>query len=174
MHTLGKKHGLVIFDPVAIDELCIKFALDNLLAKTPKDKQNDVTSVTVKQNDRWPICLDDLVVSEIPFPITLSRKEIEEVTKDIENQIVSRDYTLVDAASYLTVYRPFYNNTPSKGAEKEIDRANDHMKRVLVYHPQEDYIDSTATTHPFGSRTTVYDKKDEFFDDLQKIIGPKK
>ena len=72
MHSLGKKHGLVVFDPVAIDELCIKFALDRLLAKTPKERQNEITSVRVTQNDRWPICLDDLVAPDIPLPVTMS------------------------------------------------------------------------------------------------------
>lgn len=174
MHNLGKKHGLVIFDPVAIDELCIKFSLDRLLEKTPKERQNEIISVRVTQNDRWPICLDDLVAPDIPLPVTLLRNEIEEVVKDIGNQIASRDYTLVDASSYLTVYRPFYNKKQSKGAEKEIDRANDHMKRVLVYHPKEDYVDSAATTHPFGSRTKTYDMEKNFFGDLQNLVDQKK
>ena len=174
MHRLGKKHGLVVFDPVAIDELCIKFALDRLLARTSKERQREITSVKVTQNDRWPICLDGLVTPDIPLPATLPRNEIEDVVKDVGNQIASRDYTLVDAASYLMVYRPFYNKKPSKGAEKEIDRANDHMKRVLVYHPREDYVGSAATTHPFGSRTKTYDTKEDFFGDLQRLIRQKK
>ena len=174
MHSLGKKQGLVIFDPVAIDELCIKFALDKVLAKATKKRHNNVASVKVTQNDRWPICLDDLVAPDMPLPITLPKNEIDEVVKDIENQIASRDYTLVDASSYLTVYRPFYNKIPSKGAEKEINRANDHMKRVLVYHPKEDYVGSAATTHPFGSRTKTYDIKEDFFKDLQTLSKQKK
>ena len=175
MHALGKKHGLVIFDPVAIDELCIKFALDRLLARTPEAERDKIKSVSVTEDDRWPICLEGLVAPDIPLPVTLPRREIEEAVRDIGNQIASRDYTLVDASSYLTVYRPFYNKKPSKGAEKEIDRANDHMKRVLVYHPEEDYADSTAaTTHPFGSRTKTHDTKEDFFEDLQKIIRRKR
>ena len=174
MHSLGKNHGMVIFDPVAIDELCIKFALDKMLAKTPEKRKNEITNVTVTQNDRWPICLDDLIAPDIPLPVALPRNEIEEVVKDIGNQIASRDYTLVDASSYLTVYRPFYNKIPSKGAEKEIDRANDHMKRVLVYHPKEDYVNSVATAHPFGSRTKTYDLMKDFFEDLQRLIKQKK
>ena len=130
--------------------------------------------VEVTLNDRWPICLDDLIMPDMPLPVTLSRKEIEEVIKDIGNQIASRDYTLVDASSYLMVYRPFYNKILSKGAEKEIDRANDHAKRVLVYYPKEDYIDSAATTHPFGPRTNTYDKKEDFFKALQKLAQPEK
>ena len=174
MHRLGKKYGLVIFDPVAIDEMCIKFALDKLLNKTPKGKQNEIMSVKITQNDRWPISLDNLIVSDMPLPVTLSINEIKEVVKDIGNQIASRDYTLVDNSVYLTVYRPFYNKIPSKGVEKEIDRANGHMKRVLVYHPKEDYIDSAVTSHPFGSRTKTYDIKEDFFKDLQKLDNQKK
>lgn len=172
MHDLGKKHGMVVFDPVAIDELCIKFALDRLLARTAKERQNEITSVKVTKNDRWPICLDGLIAPDMPLPVVLPRNEIEEVIKDIGNQIASRDYTLVDASFYLTVYRPFYNKKPSKGAEKEIDRANDHMKRVLVYHPAEDHVGTAAaTTHPFGSRAKTYDEKERFFEDLQKLSG---
>lgn len=174
MHDLSNKHGLVVFDPVAIDELCIKFALDKLLAKTPKKKHHEITSVKITKDDRWPICLDGLVAPDIQFPIVLPRREIEEVIKDIGNQIVSRDYAFVDASSYLAVYRPVYCKKVSKGAEKEIDRANDHMKRVLIYHPKEDHIDPTATTHPFGARTTTYDDKDAFFEGLQRLIIKKK
>ena len=173
MHSLGKNHGMVIFDPVAIDELCIKFALDKMLAKTPEESKNKITSVEVTQNDRWPICLDDLVAPDIQLPVTLPRNEIEDVVKDIGNQIASRDYTLVDASSYLTVYRPFYNKIPSKGAEKEIDRANDHMKRVLVYHPKEDY-ESSSTIRPFGSRTKTYNLMEDFIKDLQRLIKQNK
>ena len=119
MHDMGKKYGLVIFDPVAIDELCIKFALDKLPQDTGSSK---ATSVTVTEKDRWPICLPDLIDEHIPFPITLPRSEVEEVIKDIKNQIASRDYTLVDSVSYLAVYRPFYNKIQSQGIQKEIDR----------------------------------------------------
>lgn len=174
MHDIGRKHGLVIFDPVAIDELCIKFALDNSLNKIPEKEQKNIMTVKVTKGDRWPICLDDLIAPDIPLPVTLPKNEIEESIEDIGNQIASRDYTLVDASSYLTVYRPFYNKIPSKGAEKEIDRANDHMKRVLVFHPKEDHADAATKPHPFGSRTKTYYKKSDFFDNLQKFISPKK
>ena len=171
MHDMGKKYGLVIFDPVAIDELCIKFALDKLLQDTGSSK---ATSVTITEKDRWPICLPDLIDEHIPFPITLPSSEVEEVIKDIKNQIVSRDYTLVDSASYLAVYRPFYNKIQSQGIQKEIDRANDHMKRVLVYHPTKDTDGTVVAAHPFGSRTQTYNDEDEFFNGLQNLIHSRK
>ncbi len=174
MHALGKKFGWVIFDPVAIDELCVKFALDNLLKKTPKSKHSKITSVTVTSKDRWPIDLSDMIDEHILLPVDLPRREIEEVVRDIENQIASRDYTLVDTASYLAVYRPFYNKIPSEGVGKEIDRANNHMIRVLVHHPIEDHIEEIATTHPFGSKTKTFDVKKDLFDSLQKLSDKEK
>ncbi len=117
---------------------------------------------------RWPLCLEDEMGEPVKFPIRLPRREIEEADGGVRNQIAARDYTLVDSATHLVVCRPFYNGIQSQGASKEITRANDHMKKVIVYRPPED-VRGTTTSHPFESLTMTHDSEDAFFSDVERL-----
>ena len=165
MHNFGKKENIVIFDPVAIDELAIVFAL-----KKERAKNKNLKKLTFKEKDRWPLNIANLNVKKIKWPIQIPISEIDEVGTDISNQIRSRDYTLVDKATHLAVYRPYFNGRLSKGVDAEIKRANDNFSDVIVYHPKIDHIDEGDTTHPFGSSITTFEDKDKFIQHLQKLI----
>ncbi len=165
MHAFGKKENAVIFDPVAIDELAMVFAL-----KKQKEKNKKLTKLDFKEKDRWPLNITNLNAKKVKWPIKIPSSEIEEVGNDISNQIKSRDYTLVDTATHLAVYRPYFNGKLSKGVEAEIRRANDNFSDVVVYHPKIDHIDEGNTTHPFGSSVTMFDDKNKFIQHLQMVI----
>jgi hypothetical protein len=165
MHIFGKKENVAIFDPVAIDELAIVFAL-----KKEKEKKTKLTILSLKEKDRWPLNITNLNTKKIKWPIKIPSSEIDEVGNDIINQIKSRDYTLVDTATHLAVYRPYFNGKLSKGVEAEIRRANDNFSDVIVYHPKIDHIDEGNTTHPFGANVTLFDDKNKFIQHLQKVV----
>ena len=54
---------------------------------------------------------------------------------DVENQITSRDYHLVELANYLAVYRPFMGRRKSRGVEAELLHAKEYGRKALAYHP---------------------------------------
>ena len=165
MHSFGKKHQAVIYDPVAIDELAMVFALKNSCNKNSKNQY-----LNFKESDRWPISITNLNTKKTKWPIKIPVNEIDQVGDDINNQIKSRDYTLVDTATHLAVYRPYFNGKLSKGVDAEVKRANDNFSDVVVYHPQIDHIDEGNTTHPFGSSVTMFDDKNKFIQHLQKVV----
>jgi hypothetical protein len=165
MHSFGKKENAVIFDPVAIDELAMVFALNR-----ERGKNKGIQKLVFKEKERWPLELTSINAQKPKWPITIPASEIDEVGNDINNQIKSRDYTLVDTATHLAVYRPYYNGKLSKGVDAEIKRANDNFSNVIVYHPKEDQKDEGKSTHPFGDNLTMFEDKKEFVNHLQKLI----
>lgn len=165
IHEFGAKVGIAIFDPVAIDELSLESA-----TRDSKEKED----VTLEKKHRWPIDLPNLLVKEPKWPISIPKQEIEEVSKDIRNQIASRDYTLVDSSHFLTVYRPYFHGEESKGVIAEIKHANEYGKKVIVFYPPDDYQKENSTTHPFGEKVDQFDVKEKFVEHLQKLITLKK
>ncbi|MEC4849105.1 MAG: hypothetical protein RI100_07950 [Nitrosarchaeum sp.] len=171
MHKFAEKHGTAIFDPVAIDELAMKTALDEAISK---NKIN--TLVTLKKDHRWFLDPLEPLTDDVKYPIVIPRTQIEEALKDINNQIASRDYTLVDSSLFLAVYRPVYKGQLSRGVDAEIKRANNHMKKVIMYHPEEDQkLSPKATsTHPFGNKVDQFEVKKDFVDYILKVIKQQK
>ena len=165
IHEFGASQGIAVFDPVAIDELALESA-----TKDSKDK----VSVSLEKKHRWPIDLPNSLVKEPKWPISIPKQEIEEVSKDIRNQIASRDYTLVDSSHFLTVYRPYFHGEESKGVTAEIKHANEYGKKVIVFYPSHDYQKENPTTHPFGEKVDQFDIKEKFVEHLQKLITQKK
>jgi len=131
IHEMGDKHGAAIFDPVTIDELSLVKALDE------SEGNNDPDAI-LKEEHRWPLHDPSPIVPLPNWPIKIPKQEIEEVKKDISNQIQSRDYALVDAATFLAVYRPFYEGNRSEGADAEIKHAKECGSTVVVYSLEED------------------------------------
>jgi len=165
IHEYGASEGITVFDPVTIDELALESA-------TKESKDNQIISLEKKH--RWPIDLPNLLVKEPKWPISIPRQEIDEVSKDIRNQIKSRDYTLVDSSHFLTVYRPYFHGEESKGVMAEIKHANEYGKKVVVFHPPEDHQKGISTTHPFGENVDPFDVKEKFVEHLLKLITKKK
>ena len=139
-----------------------------------RSKNSDTQKIRFQERDRWPIKLTNLDVKEIVWPIELPAHEIDQVGADINNQIRSRDYTLVDTATHLAVYRPFFNGKMSQGVDAEIKRANDNFSSVIVYHPKTDQKDEGASARPFGNIGVMFDDKKEFIEHLQKQVRRRK
>jgi len=127
MHELGEKHGFAIFDPVTIDELTLEQAR--------KLKKSSVTTLDTKL--RWPLDYSDILVPNTNPCIKIPTKEITDSLTQINHQIRSRDLKLVEYASILAVYRPYYGGL-SKGARAEINHATYVGNEVWIYSPPED------------------------------------
>ena len=100
MHT-AYSHDAAIFDPVTIDELPFRAALDEAKSESKSH------SVQLKESHRWPLDLDDILVDSPQWPIQIPYDEVNEVEADIRNQITSRDYILVESSKTLVAYRPY-------------------------------------------------------------------
>ncbi len=166
-HEIGAQTDSVVFDPVAIDELALETAMND-------PEQSEKSIITLEKKHRWNLDLPNLLVDEPNWPINIPRHEIEEVSKDIRDQIRSRDFMLVDSSHFLAVHRPIFKLIPSKGVEAEIKHANEYGKKVIVYHPKIDQKDGNPTTHPFGEQISPFDVKEKFVEYLQMLIKQKK
>lgn len=173
-HALGRRMRAAVFDPVTIDELAIREA---------HGAAGGSETVRIDESHRWPLNIDDPLANGPQWPIDIPAQEVEEVLEttrsgrtipgDIENQIRSRDYRLVETAKILAVYRPQYMRIKSQGVEAEIRHANETSRRVVVYHPDEDNL-ANASTHPFGTNAVILNAKDRFMAHLGEWLGPGK
>ena len=154
VHRMGERTRSAVFDPVTIDELALAAAL----------RESDGDTVSVEARHRWPLGEVAPLAGEPGWPISIPRREVEEVLAvlgnghgpaqgDVENQITSRDYHLVELANYLAVYRPFMGRKRSRGVEAELLHAREHGRKALAYHPEGDRPEGEgATTHPFENK----------------------
>ena len=163
MHLFATTKNVVIYDPVAIDELAMTVALGKI-----QDK-NGIEILSLKESDRWPIDIVNADAQNIKWPIQIPIDEVEQATDAIRHQIKSRDYVLVDTATCLAVYRPYFKGELSRGVDAEIKRANESSSEVVIYHPKEDQINDEATTHPFENISSIFHDKNAFFEHLRKI-----
>lgn len=174
MYALGQRERAAVFDPVAIDELAIKKAYDEASGA-------GCETVRIDKSHRWPLGIDDPVAKEPRWPISIPAQEVREVLGivksgetipgDIENQIRSRDYRLVETVRIVAAYRPQYMRKKSEGVNAEIRHANETSKRVVVYHPDDDDLPG-ATTHPFGTNATILHDRGKFMEYLGKWLKP--
>ena len=171
MYDIGSEKGVAIFDPVAIDELAMKNALDESISK---DKDTDM--VTISNNHRWPFEIPETLAEDVHWPITIPRNQIEEIIPDVNNQIASRDFTLVDSSLFLAVYRPIFNGILSRGVDAEIKRAINHFKKVIVFNPKDDQgkYSKSSTTHPFGNKVDELEVKENFVKYVLQVINNQK
>ena len=95
MHDLGNKHGVVIFDPVSIDELY------------PDLGNTSSEMVTVGNGMRWPLGYSPLA-KNTPSHIEIPSREINDCIPQIKHQIKSRDFKLVESSRVLAVFRPYF------------------------------------------------------------------
>jgi len=171
MYELGSQNNVAIFDPVAIDELAMNKALKDSISAN-----SDTITVTLKKEDRWPFEISNILVDEVKWPIEIPRHQIEDALPDVNNQIASRDYTLVDSSLFLAVYRPFFKGNPSRGVDAEIKRAITHFKKVIMLNPKIDQEQTkpSISTHPFGSKVDQFDVNKNFVEYIQSVITKKK
>ena len=90
---------------------------------------------------------------------------------DVENQIRSRDYRLVEDTSFLVAYRPVFNGKKSDGVEAEIKHAKEFGRRVIAYHPPQDSAGDRHASSPFGSNVITKAGRGEFIGYVGKVLG---
>ncbi len=152
IHTLASNHNSVLFDPVTIDELALKTALE-------ADKEPREDLVRLRRDMRWEIDVDKQLVGEPEWPIDIPRQQVEEVLPDISNNIRARDFKLIDTSRFTIAYRPHLGGE-SKGVKQEIDYTVQQGKRVYAYDPEED--SGRQDPHPFDTNVVVYKDDQEF------------
>ena len=175
-HAVGAETRTAVFDPVTIDELALKMALE----RSPKGG-----NVVLEESDRWPLGETSPVAGGPMWPVEIPRSEVVEVLPpagtdpgrgaggaagDIGNQISSRDYRLVEDASFLAVYRPKFNTKKSAGVDAEIRHAKEFGKKVVVYHPPQDSGADQASS-PFGSNVVAKADRGEFIGYLRRALA---
>ena len=108
-----KEAGVVVFDPISIKEV-------ELLgyAEEAKASGKDVVKVEVDGEE-----------------VYISVKELEEAREDIVNQVVARDYKLIEQSDAIIVYYPI--TTLSPGVLSEINYGFTHNKDVFTIFPHE-------------------------------------
>ena len=172
VHRMGERTRSAVFDPVTIDELALAAAL----------RESDGDTVSVEARHRWPLGEVAPLAGEPGWPISIPRREVEEVLAvlgnghgpaqgDVENQITSRDYHLVELANYLAVYRPFMGRKRSRGVEAELLHAREHGRKALAYHPEGDRPEGEgATTHPFENKFESVSTREGFEERLEEML----
>lgn len=174
-HRLGVETGTTVFDPVTIDELALRPAL----ARPP-----DGGDVILKSADRWPLEPVGSVAEDPTWPMRIPASEVREVLPggergngtagraagDVENQIRSRDYRLVEDSHFLAAYRPVFNLKKSEGVDAEIRHAKEFGRKVVAYHPPQDADEGKAAYNPFGSNVVAKSDPDEFLAYLRKML----
>ena len=174
VHLLGEKEHAAVFDPVTIDELALRFALD--------DSKGRGSTISVKQKHRWPLGSVAPLAGGPTWPIDIPRREVKEVLDaprngkkasqaDVGNQITSRDFQLVELAKYLAVYRPLMGGNPSRGVDAEIKHAVEHGSKVVAYHRSTDRAKGGSSTHPFDNKITVMPTVNKLINHLEKLLA---
>jgi hypothetical protein len=165
MHRYAEQKGLVMFDPVTIDELVVVSSLKEQM-KSP----NKVPKVVeVDRVNRWPLVLNGLG-ERVEFPLELPGEEIREVEPDIYNNIRARDYKLIDTSVATIAYRPFFLGR-SAGSNEEIRYSISEAKKVFVFNPPSDKKD---TSSPFDSTVILHQDKKEFYEAVKRFLSDRK
>lgn len=154
MYDFASETGVVIFDPVTIDELALQFAI------------SDGENYVLNAENRWPL-ETDLLVDEPDWPIKIPHNEVEEAQEDIVNNIKPRDFKLIDNSIFTIVYRKNFGGS-SRGVLEEIRYTNFRGKRVYVYDPIEDA--ENEIPHPFDQDEIGFRNREEFYDGIKKGI----
>lgn len=153
MYGIAEDLGVVIFDPVTIDE----FPLRNAPVED---------GFRILTNDqRWPLEIE-LIVDEPDWPIKIPVNEVHEAQDDIRNNIQPRDFKLIDPSIFTTVYRKNFGGL-STGVGEEIRYTISRGKIPYVYDPD---VDEDGEIHPFDADEYGYRDKEEFYADIIRGI----
>lgn len=154
MYKLAEELGVVIFDPVTIDELA--------LVNARLDGENRILST----DNRWPL-ETEIMLPEPDWPIVIPDNEVQEAKIDIMNDVRPRDFKLIDNSIFTTVYRKNFGG-PSEGVREEIRYTISRGKRAYVYDPIDD--SDTGEPHPFDPDEDGSRDIDEFYDKIRKGV----
>lgn len=135
---------LICFDPIAISEGSLIGAYNT----ARESKHRKVVDVEVQPENA---------------KIRFSLNEIEAVIPNIQGQIVSRDFRLIDQSDMVVAYIPERNNDPqiSTGVERELAYAQQTTKDTYVIWP------STRTPSPFQQATRDFPNLEDCLSYLQ-------
>jgi hypothetical protein len=162
IHSLASKHNVALFDPVTIDELALKIALE-------KSKARNEELVSLQSEMRWPLDSDEKMVREPDWPIDVPKQEIEEVLPDINNNIRARDFKLIDNSRLTIAYRPYFGGE-SKGVRQEMEYTVQQGKHVYAYDPKED-SGNNNDPHPFDTNVVVNQNRQDFMKTLDELFS---
>jgi hypothetical protein len=165
MHNHAEEMGLVMFDPVTIDELVVVSCLKEQM-KAP----NQVPDfVRVDKAKRWPLELRDLG-ERVAFPLEIPGDEIREVEPDIYNNIRARDYKLIDTSVSTIAYRPYFLGR-SAGSNEEIRYSISESKKVFVFDSPSDKKDSSS---PFDPTVILHQDRKGFYKAVKHFLSDRK
>ena len=129
-----KEAGVALFDPISIeDSLLIDMAYDA--------EKNGKNHVEINLADKT---------------VTLPIKQVYEALEDIKDQVVARDYQLINQSDFIIVYYP--TTVLSPGVLSEIKYGYTHNKHVYAIFPHE-------SASPFFEYYTT-----KIFRDLDSLI----
>ena len=129
-----RKLGLTVFDPGEIEDSLLLYKLREL-----KDTRGG--KLTVEENGvKIEICIG----------------EIEDVVEDLLDQIVARDYQLIDQSDFLVVY--YFSQVMSPGVLSEMTYGFSNNKKVfVVYKGPESPFFNYYSTRIFESEEALVD-----------------
>jgi len=132
------EEGVIVFDPIAVDEANLIGLAENALSRGSDEVEADAGDHTIR----------------------LSVQEILEARGDIIDQIVARDYKLIDQSDMIVVFYP--TTAVSPGVLNEIHYGFTHNKHVYAIFPHE-------TRSPFFEyyTTTVFKSHHELIAHLK-------
>jgi len=151
----GRLHEqFTVFDPLTIDERILLLAL-----KAHKERKDQGGSVVLGLEDRWsPWFSSDLEPMAEPYdanyPLSVPVDQIEEVGEDIDRQIESRDYRLIDSVQAVAAFRPNFGGHHSRGVNSELLYASQSagIPVHLSWDEQEDGIYGDSPFSVVGTR----------------------
>jgi adenylate kinase len=129
-----RKLGLTVFDPGEIEDSLLLYKLREL-------KDTGGGKLTVEENGvKIEICIG----------------EIEDVVEDLLDQIVARDYQLIDQSDFLVVY--YFSQVMSPGVLSEMTYGFSNNKKVfVVYKGPESPFFNYYSTRIFESEEALVD-----------------
>lgn len=176
---------------VMMDQSLSQIHKSRELLKIFKDSREDAQT-TLKKSDLWPRQGEELTSlngASQKDVCGLSLREVIEVTEGVQNQhseidrqIQTRDFRLIDQADCVITYRPTYDGRPdwSGGTAAEVRYALAEHKPVFIIADKDN--DSSLNEPPFGPDLprhmrfevkNLADKKmrEKVFEDVQKRVA---
>lgn len=139
-------------------------ALEASLKEFLSARLND--EIVLRAENMWPGIEFDTISEEDPTDVRLSLNEVEEIAtesgeggSEIDRQIRSRDFRLIDQADYVVVYRPTYcRDRWSGGTLEEVRYAHETGKRAIII--RDPGADGQLRHGPFSFDLAARDVKD--------------
>lgn len=131
---------VIAFDPYTIKEKRLSYLLEDVGPK------GEFVSVKVRKGK-----------------IRLSINEVRDIDEDIEGQIVSRDYKMIEQSDLIIAYVPDFFGKPliSEGVERELQHAYNYTKEVYIIWTSKKKVPSpflkTTATKIFASLKEALD-----------------